>query len=72
MFESLSMEWNRRLRGLTMFDFHFGVESLEQSANLDRLVIFDSLGNSLFKDSLNTTFSKWTIKKQYFLQCFRC
>ena len=30
--ELLSMEWNRRLRGLTMFVFNFGVESLEQSS----------------------------------------
>ena len=27
--ESLSMKWNRRLQGLTMFVFNFGVESLE-------------------------------------------
>ena len=27
--ESLSMKWNRRLRGLTMFVFNFGLESLE-------------------------------------------
>ena len=27
--ESLSMKWNRRLHGLTMFVFNFGVESLE-------------------------------------------
>ena len=45
--ESLSMKRNRRLRGLTMFVFNFGVESLEQSVNLGRLVIFDFLGNSL-------------------------
>ena len=37
------MEWNRRLRGLTMFVFNFGVESLEQSVKLDRLVILISL-----------------------------
>ena len=43
MSESLSMEWNRRLRGLTMFVFNFGVESLEQSVKLDRLVILISL-----------------------------
>ena len=42
MSESLSMKWNRRLRGLTMFVFNFGVESLEQSVKLDRLVIFIS------------------------------
>ena len=35
--ESLSMKWNRRLRGLIMFVFNFGVESL----------ILDFLGNSL-------------------------
>ena len=34
------------VRGLTMFVFYFGVESLEQCANLGRLVIFDFLGNS--------------------------
>ena len=33
------MKWNRRLRGLTMFVFNFGVESLEQSVKLGRLVI---------------------------------
>ena len=27
--ESLSMKWNRRFRGLTMFAFNFGVGSLE-------------------------------------------
>ena len=43
MSESLSMKWNRRLRGLTMFVFHFGVESLEQSVTLGRLVIMISL-----------------------------
>ena len=43
MSESLSMEWNRRLRRLTMFVFNFGVESLEQSVKLDRLVILISL-----------------------------
>ena len=32
--ESLSMKWNRRLRGLIMFAFNFGVESLEQSVKL--------------------------------------
>ena len=34
MSESLSMEWNRRLRGLTMFVFNFGVESLEEKDKL--------------------------------------
>ena len=34
------------VRGLTMFVFYFGVESLEQCVNLGRLVIFDFLGNS--------------------------
>ena len=43
MSESRSMEWNRRLRRLTMFVFNFGVESLEQSVKLDRLVILISL-----------------------------
>ena len=37
--ESLSMELNRLVRGLTMFVFTFGVESLEQSVKLDRLII---------------------------------
>ena len=27
--ESLLMKWNRRLRGITMFVFNFGVVSLE-------------------------------------------
>ena len=49
MSESLSMEWNHRLRGLTMSVFNFGVESLEQSVKLDRLVIFISLAIPLFK-----------------------
>ena len=43
MSESLSMKWNRRLRGLTMFVTSFGVESLELSVKLGRLVIFDFL-----------------------------
>ena len=53
------MKWNRRLRGLTMFVFNFGVESLEQSVKLGRLVIFDFLGNSLLyqKVVLCTVFS---------------
>ena len=37
--ESLSMKWKRRLRGLIMFAFKFGVESLEQSIKLGLLVI---------------------------------
>ena len=41
--ESLSMKWDHRLRGLTMFVFSFGVESLELSVKLGRLVIFDFL-----------------------------
>ena len=41
--ESLAMEWNRRLRGFTMFVFNFGVESLEQSVKLDGLVTLFSL-----------------------------
>ena len=45
--ESLSMKWNRRFRGFTMFVFNFGVRSLKQSVKLGRLVIFDFLGNSL-------------------------
>ena len=49
MSESLSMEWNHRLRGLTMSVFNFGVESLEQSIKLDRLVILISLAIPLFK-----------------------
>ena len=49
MSESLSMEWNHRLRGLTMSVFNFGVESLEQSVKLDRLAILISLAIPLFK-----------------------
>ena len=49
MFESLSMEWSRRLRGLTMLVFNFGVQSLEQSVELDRLVILISLAIPLSK-----------------------
>ena len=66
---SLSMKWNRRFRGLTMFIFNFGVGSLEQSVKPG------SARNFRFPrqfPSLNTTFSKLTIKKQCFLQCFRC
>ena len=43
MSESLSMKWNRLLRGLTVFVFNFGVESLEQSVKLGQLVILISL-----------------------------
>ena len=43
MSDALSMKWNRRFRGLTMFVFNFGVGSLEQSVKLSRLVIFDFL-----------------------------
>ena len=49
MSESLSMEWSRRLRGLTMLVFNFGVQSLEQSVELDRLVILISLTIPLSK-----------------------
>ena len=49
MSESLSMEWNRRLRGLTMFVFNFGAESPEQKG---RLVIFDFLGYFLLQTPL--------------------
>ena len=41
------MKWNRRLRGLTMFAFNFGVEALELSVKLGLLVIFNFLGNCL-------------------------
>ena len=34
MFESLSMKWNRRFCGLTMFVFNFGVGSFKQSVKL--------------------------------------
>ena len=44
---SLSMKWNRRFRGLTMYVFNFGVGSLEESVKLSRLVILDFLNNSL-------------------------
>ena len=37
------MELNRLVRGLAMFVFTFGVESLEQSVKLDRLIILISL-----------------------------
>ena len=61
MSESLSMEWNRRLRGLTMFVTSFGVESLELSVKLGRLVIFDFLV---------IPFSEH--QRAVLLQCFRC
>ena len=51
-----------------MFVFNFGVESLEQSVKLGRLVLLISLAIP----ALNTTFPKSTTKKQCFLQCFRC
>ena len=35
-----------------MFVFNFGVESLEKSVTLGRLVIFDFLGNSLLYSPL--------------------
>ena len=41
------MKWKRRLRGLNMLVFNFGVESLEHSVKLSRLVIFDFPGNIL-------------------------
>ena len=44
------MRWNLRLRGLTMFAFNFGIESLQQSVKLDLL--------PRQFPSLNTTFSK--------------
>ena len=56
MSESLSMKWNRRFRGLTMFVFNFGVGSLEQSVKLGRLVIFDFLGNSLLSSAIYSVF----------------
>ena len=40
-------EMDRRLRGLTMFAFNFGVEALELSVKLGLLVIFNFLGNCL-------------------------
>ena len=46
MSDSLSMEWNRRLRGLTMFVFNFGVESLEQSVK--RTSVQKSNKNEIF------------------------
>ena len=66
MSESLSMKWNRRFRGLTMFVFNFGVGSLEQSVKLGRFVIFDFLGNPLSKHH----FSEPTTKKKWFLYFF--
>ena len=57
---------NRRLRGLTMFVFDFGVKSLEQSVKLGRLVILISLAIP----TLNTTFPKSTTKKQCFYSVF--
>ena len=54
MSESLSMKWNRRLRGLTMFVFNFGVESLEQSVKLGRFVILISLAIPFSTDRKST------------------
>ena len=47
--KSLSMDWNRRLRGLIMFVFNFDVEQLEQIVKLDQLVILISLAFPLSK-----------------------
>ena len=63
MSESLSMKC--RLRGLTMFVFSFGVESLELSVK-------PGLARNFRLPSPNTTFSKPTTKEHCFLQCFRC
>ena len=68
MSESLSMEWNRRLWGLTMFVFNFGVESLERSVKLDRLVILISLAIPFSKHHFFQTDNQ----KAVLLQRFRC
>lgn len=58
-----------------MFVFNFGVELLEQSVKLIKLVIFDFLGKF---PSLNNTFSKPKTKIQFFftvfslLELYRC
>ena len=53
MSESLSMKWNRRLRGLTMFVFNFGVESrakcwAESARNFRFPWQFSSLNTTFF------------------------
>ena len=53
------MKWNRRFRGLTMFLYSFGVEPLELSVKLGRLVIFDFPGSSLLWSLL---FPNWQPK----------
>ena len=53
------MKWNRRFRGLTMFVYSIGVEPLELSVKLGRLVIFDLPGSSLLWSLL---FPNWQPK----------
>ena len=76
MSESLSMEWNRRLWGLTMFVFNFGVESLERSVKLDRLVILISLAIPLSKHHFFQTdnqkavlFTAFSLSELFFSCC---
>ena len=57
------MKWNRRFRGLTMFVYSFGVEPLELSVKLGRLVIFDFPGSSLLWSLL---FPNWQPKSNAF------
>ena len=65
MSESLSMKWNRRFRGLTMYVFNFARAKCQAG----------SVRNFRFPwqlPSLNSTFSTPTTKKHRFSQCFRC
>ena len=61
------MKWNRRFLGLTMFLYSFGVESLELSVKLSRLVIFDFPGSSLLWSLL---FPNWQPKSNAFYSVF--
>ena len=70
------MEWNRRLWGLTMFVFNFGVESLERSVKLDRLVILISLAIPLSKHHFFQTdnqkavlFTAFSLSELFFSCC---
>ena len=67
--ESLSMEWCRRLRGLTMLVFNFGVQSLEQSVELDQLVILISLAIPLSKHHFFQTDNQKAVHLQWDRVC---
>ena len=69
MSESLSMKWNRRLRGLTMFVTSFGVESLELSVKLGRLVIFDFLAIPFSEHQRAVLFTVFSLLELFLSYC---